>query len=344
MQVGSLTNWKQVSISGMGAPAFGVKTDGTLWAWGQNQSGSLGIGSSATLYYSSPVQVGALTNWKQVSTTGILGTGSTPTVLAINNLGQLFSWGYGGWGALGNNQTLANSSAPIQIGLLTSWKQVFMGGRHATAVKTDGTLWVWGNNFSGQLGLNNLTSFSSPVQVGTSSYWKQVAANYNNTFAITSDGRLFAWGDNSIGSLGLGNTSNTYSSPVQVGSLANWKSVNCSINNVTAIKTDGTLWTWGTNSHGQLGLGFAGLVNYSSPVQVGSLTNWKSAASGQYHTVAIKTDGTLWAWGANFNGQLGLGHTVEYYSPVQVGSLTTWKSAISGGNSFSSFFIADGYI
>ena len=143
--------------------------------------------------------------------------------------------------------------------------------------------------------------------------------------SMFDDGNLYAWGWNSYGQLGINTASTTvyYSSPVQVGSLTNWKQVSGGYYHTTAIKTDGTLWTWGYNAYGQLGNGTT--TNYSSPIQVGPLTNWKQVAGGQHHTAAIKTDGTLWTWGYNISGQLGNGNVGYYSSPIQVGSLTNWK-------------------
>ena len=134
---------------------------------------------------------------------------------------------------------------------------------------------------------------------------------------------MWSWGRNDIGQLGLGNLTN-YSSPVQVGALTGWlTTASGGYANTLAIKTNGTLWSWGANSpFGALGLG--NITNYSSPKQVGSLTTWLLVAVGGYTGAAIKTDGTLWTWGNGNSGRLGLGNTTNYSSPIQVGSLTTW--------------------
>ena len=143
-------------------------------------------------------------------------------------------------------------------------------------------------------------------------------------------------GQNNIGQLGLGNTT-YYSSPKQVGALTSWLKVSGGYTFTMAIKTDGTLWSWGTNAQGQLGLGIATGNTRSSPVQVGALTNWSSVSCGNTHVLAITSVSTLLAWGNNYSGQLGLGNIGLYTnrsSPVQVGSLTTWLS-VSAGKYFS---------
>lgn len=158
---------------------------------------------------------------------------------------------------------------------------------------------------------------------------------------------LYAWGYNFDGELGLGDRVHR-SSPVQVGSLTNWRLVACGEYHTLAIKTDGTLWSWGHNGNVSLvgGLGLGDQVHRSSPVQVGSLTNWKLVTGGAYFSVAIKTDGTLWAWGGNVlfssvgAGFLGLGDTINRNSPVQVGSLTNWK--LVSACSYHTHAISDG--
>ena len=156
-------------------------------------------------------------------------------------------------------------------------------------------------------------------------------------------GTLFTWGYNSYGEVGNGTAGSNYYSPVQIGNLTNWKQISSSISHKAAIKTDGTLWTWGgyNSYYGHLGNGTTAF--YSSPIQIGSLTNWKEVSCGYYSTAAIKTDGTLWTWGYNYYGQLGNGSTLPFYSgvstPIQIGSLTNWKH-VSGNNSSYGVFYA----
>lgn len=269
VQVGTLTNWKQVGV-GVSNHMVAVKTDGTLWAWGFNSVGQLGQGN--TTYYSSPVQVGALTNWKQVSA-------SFQATHAIKTDGTLWAWGSdSASGVLGIGQSSALYSSPVQVGSLTNWKTVMTGNYFVLAIKTDGTLWSWGGNTAGELGLGDTTNRSSPVQVGALTNWKYVASNGQSTAAIKTDGTLWSWGINTFGQLGLNDTTSR-SSPVQVGSLTNWKYAAMGNNFANAVKTDGTLWAIGGRaSSGQLGLG--DITNRSSPVQVGALTNWKSVGAG----------------------------------------------------------------
>lgn len=279
-----------------------------LYAWGVNGSGQLGLGD--TVNRSSPVQIGTDTTW----TSATFGYFS----VAVKTNGTLWAWGQNNYGGLGQNDTQTRSS-PVQVGTLTDWAAATNNNNGSVlAVKTDGTLWAWGDNFQGQLGLGSTTYFSSPVQVGTGTNWSSALsmAGYSS-LAIKTDGTLWAWGNNDQGQLALGDTANR-SSPVQVGNGTTWSKIfNC-----VGLKTDGTIWTWGNGTTG--GLGHNNTNSYSSPVQVGTNTNWTQVSSGANVSsptmAAIKSDDTLWVWGLNSQGQLGLGDSLNRSSPVQVGT------------------------
>ena len=302
-----------------------------LWSWGRNsdgyQVGQLGLGD--TNEHNSPTQVGTLTTWKQISC-------GYANAAAIKKDGTLWAWGNNRFGEVGKNDTTSRSS-PVQVGSMNDWKTVYAASEWVLALKSNGTLWTWGYNWAGQLGNGTSLEYSSPVQVGSLSNWKQIAVGSYHALAIKNDNTLWVWGEDTYGGasgrLGLNNSYiefSRYSSPVQVGSLSNWKEIAGSARSSAAIKTDGTLWTWGSNNNNEMGNGNS--LDYSSPVQIGSLTDWKSISAGRFHMAAIKTDGTLWMWGRNDEGALGLGDTVNRSSPVKVGSLTNWKQITCGYN------------
>jgi hypothetical protein len=243
----------------------------------------------------------------------------------------LWVWGDGCNGELGTNSVIRVSS-PIQtISGGTNWKQVCANNYTQAGIKTDGTLWLWGYNGYGFLGINDtsILLISSPIQtISGGTDWKQVSIGQQVVTAIKTDGTLWGWGYNYYGPLGTGDNINR-SSPVQtISGGTNWKQVSVG-NSTAAIKTDGTLWTWGNNLYGQLG--DAGGVDRSSPVQtVSGGNNWKSVSSGSFHMSGIKTDGTLWIWGNNGNGQLGDNTLISKSSPVQTASGgNNWKSTVS---------------
>jgi len=318
VQVGVLTNWSKVSASSF--CSFAIKSDGTLWSWGRNGNGQLG--QNSTVNVSSPVQVGALTNWASVSAGNNFCT-------AIKTDGTLWSWGNNSNGRLGQTSSpIVYKSSPVQVGALTDWSKITASVNFCFAIKTDGTLWSWGDNVDGQLAQGTTNSQSSPVQVGALTTWSQVSAVSRNGVALKTDGTLWTWGRGGNGVLGL-NNQGFYSSPTQVGALTTWSKITTIYYACAAVKTDGTLWTWGMNNNGRLGLNDT--TNRSSPVQVGALTTWSLSGRGYYAFIAPKTDGTLWAMGGdNAFGTLGLGNTVNISSPIQIGSLTSWSQVEIG--------------
>jgi alpha-tubulin suppressor-like RCC1 family protein len=323
VQVGALTNWAQVSAGGTHTAA--ITTGGQLYAWGLNGTASYQtnfLGDNTVFSRSSPVQIGALTNWAQVS------AGSAHTA-AVKTDGALWAWGVGTNGRLGDG-TIVNRSSPVQIGALTNWAQVSAGGTHTAAITTGGQLYAWGNNGSDQIGDNTVFSRSSPVQIGALTNWAQVSAGASHTASVKTDGTMWAWGGNAQGAVGDGTVVNK-SSPVQIGALTNWAQVSTGNANTAAVKTDGTMWAWGDNTGGKLGQNDV-YINRSSPVQIGALTNWARVSTSSSNVSAIKTDSTLWAWGSNTTGQLGDGTVVSKSSPVQIGALTGWAQSSAGNN------------
>ena len=266
VQVGALTTWEKISTGGVIATShtLAIKTDGTLWAWGKNGVGELGTGNTTSR--SSPVQVGALTDWASVS------VGASSTSFAIKTDGTLWNWGSTSLGKSGRGPGVSNVSSPVQVGSDTNWSVVICGGNNSIALKTDNTMWTWGQGAEGRLGDGGTSNQSAPVQIGAA-VWSKVSATQGGWGSATrTDGTLWTWGKGASGRLGLGNTT-YYSSPVQVGALTTWDSPSCGDSSGGCLKTDGTIWAWGYNGNGQIGDNST--TNTSSPVQAGS-ASWKS--------------------------------------------------------------------
>lgn len=320
------SDWHKVACGYLNTLA--IKEDGTLWTWGANYHGSLGDGTQNNA--SSPIQIGTDTNWSDLAAGNAYWDGSA----AIKEDGTLWLWGYNEEGSIGD-ETTDDRSSPVQtVAGGMNWKQVSRAWDHTAAVKTDGTLWMWGNNYAGALGDGTTDSKSSPIQtIAGGTNWKQVAVGGQDSTtpfaaAVKTDGTLWTWGYNSNGQLGDGTTDNK-SSPVQtMAGGTNWSKVSCGGYFISALKTDGTLWTWGYNGYGQLGDGTT--TDSSSPVQVAG-NNWIEVASGYAHVIARKSDGTVWTWGSNYAGELGNGESsYGASSPIQLGTNTTWTQVSSG--------------
>lgn len=339
VQIGT-SSWISVAAGGYSSAA--IRTDYTLWTWGRNNQGQLGLGDLGL--QSSPVQVGTsawtqviihstasairqdgrLFSWgnNQYGTLGVLGTvrswsmlatAQTPNAAAgIDSTGKLYTWGTNSYGILGQNNA-NNATFPTQVGT-SNWTTVSVGQSHMVAIRQDNTLWSWGGGGFGQLGLGNQASNSSPAQVGTS-LWTAVAAGTRHTAAIRSGGTLFAWGYNGFGQVGNDNIT-LQVSPNQLGT-SSWTVVTAALTHTAAIRSGGTLFTWGGNDYGQLG---GNLSQFQS---------WTAVSNGRSHTMAIRSDGTLWAWGFNAQGQLGLGNLTSARSAIQVGT-SSWTAVVAG--------------
>jgi len=299
------------SFQNYGDTVGGLKNDKTLYAWGANSQGQLG--QNSTVQYSSPIQIPG--EWANASV-------AQYEMMGVKTDGTLWMWGQGYNGTLGQNNDTQYSS-PVQIPG-TTWStsvgQICLYDTNgAGAIKTDGTLWTWGE----WTGDNSEIKRSSPVQIpGTD--WSMISGGGAH-FATKTNGELWCWGNNYQGALGLNDTTN-YSSPKQIPGTTWSKITSGSGYAALAIKTDGTLWGWGRQEYGQLGINDT--TSYSSPKQIPG-TTWDSVGVGYAHVGATKTDGTFWTWGWNQSGRLGHNDTVSKSSPVQVPG-TTWQKLTEG--------------
>ena len=309
---------------------WGMKADGSLWGWGKNNGGNLGQNQAEAQLEaaSSPVQVPG-TTWSFVQS-------GSYRVGALKTDNTLWQWGWNNDGGLGQGESNnSHRSSPVQVPG-TNWSKISLDGYNTLATKSNGTLWAWGPNNRGQLGQQGSENAdaSSPVQIpGTT--WEHVNFCNNCIFATKTDNTAWVWGRNDYGQLGLNQSfdqANYKNSPMQIPGT-NWPRTRNKFGvgpgMMAAIKTDGTLWSWGYNKRGQLGQNSSGTNTNrrSSPTQVGSNTNWdRLHISAGDSIVASKTDGTLWAWGGNNDGQLGLNLPTNSHrsSPVQIPG-TDWN-------------------
>jgi len=319
--VGGFTDWCQVS--GGRDHSLAVRQNGTAWAWGSNGNGRLG--DNSTTARSSPVSVvGGFTDWCQVS-------GGRDHSLAVRQNGTAWAWGYNGQGRLGDDSVTSRRSPVLVVGGFIDWCQISAGRSHSIAVRQNGTAWAWGLNGGGRLGDDTATNRSSPVSVvGGFTDWCQVSAG-THSLAVRQNGTTWAWGSNTNGQLGDGSTVSR-SSPVSVvGGFTDWCQISAGNIHSLAVRQNGTAWAWGSNTNGQLGDNT--ITQRLSPVSVvGGFTDWCQVSSGYSHSLAVRQNGTAWAWGCNATGQLGDNSITSQSSPVSVvGGFTDWCQVSGGG-------------
>ena len=357
--------------------ACGTTTDGALYCWGWNKEGQLGVGVTTTFpsprkilvltdtldmistgaHYTTALKNGTLVVWGD-NKDGELGTGDANSLnfpeettysgfvtvtssyyhtCGIKVEGSLWCWGRNDSGQVGTGYTSSDVYFPAEIST-SGWKEVKEGGGFTCAINSKEILYCWGDNGSGQLGIGNTSSnVYSPSEVSGTS-WKEVDGGGDFACAVKTDGTLWCWGSNGGGRLGIGNTPEIQTYPAQVGNDHNWEQISTGDSHICAIKTDGTLWCWGTNNYGQLGTGSG---NKTSPTQVGTETNWFAVSAGFSHTCALKMDGSLWCWGDNSKGEVGVTDVIEADSPIQVGNDHDWV-AIQTGDFYSCALKVDG--
>ncbi len=275
-----------------------------------------GYGEATTAWFEYGANIGSYSNTTTTQT--VSGTADTTVSIDISGLSEKTTYYY---------RIAAQNSAGTVYGnegtfiLITVTPKIAAGGWHTIALKSNGTVWVWGYNGSGQLGDGTTNDGVSPVQVTGFSGATAIAGGLYYTLALKSDGTVWTWGQSPAGS--------SSASPTQIKGLSDITAIAAGGYHGLAMKPDGAVWAWGSNGNGQIGNGTT-TVAYT-PVQVNGMSNVTAIAGGNYHSLALKSDGTVWAWGHNGNGQLGDGTTTDRNTPVQVSGLSNVTAIAAGG-------------
>ena len=294
-----------------------VRNDGAVWAWGY--AGDVFCNFSGIIYHT-PTQVTGAANIASASA----GTGHT---LLLSNTGVVYAFGCNGSGQLGLSSSIQSAATPVQVpGLPAGITAVAAGNTFSLALDGNGNVWAWGT-VSLANGTPLINYGFAPVQVAGLSGIRALAAGENHALALKNDGSVMAWGSNSNGKLGDGSSANRLT-PVPTLLTSGIKAVEASSEFSLALReADGVVLSWGINETGQLGSGSnsPGFRVTPAPVvglnQVQAIAAGKTFSGGLGHALALRTDGTLWAWGWNMEGQLGNGSTLSSNTPVQVSGL-----------------------
>ena len=282
-----------------GAGSYAIRADGTLYAWGYNGDGRLGLGDSSNRF--NPVLKSELSGVVAVSEWGDHG-------IALKSDGTVWSWGRNGYGQLGDG-TLADHAAAAQVSGLTDAVAVAAGPDFSVALKSDGSVWSWGHNNYGQLGDGSNTDRQVPVQARYFAGAKKIAIGNSNVYALKSDGSVWSWGYNFT----------NQAEPVgQLAGVSGIKDISAGYSHVLILKDDNTLWSYGDDGSGQLGDGSA---NSGGDALRQVMSGVSAISAKNYQSFALKLDGTLWSWGSNANGKLGDGSNSNRFVPVQVAGL-----------------------
>jgi alpha-tubulin suppressor-like RCC1 family protein len=316
-------------LAGGNVHSVAISTDGVAWAFGANQYGQHGNGTTDA----------SLTATRVAGLTGAVQLASGDNhVLAVASGGAVYAWGYNAWGQIGDGST-TNRKIPTLVPNLTA-ASVDGGALHSLAVATNGTAWAWGANSYGRLGDGTTTDRTSPVQVTGLSSVSRVSAGKEYSSALLTDGTVWTWGRNGNGQLGSGNTTDR-SSAGQVSGITTATAIATGDAHMLTLLADGTVRAWGSNTNGRLGDGTT--TQRTSPVTVSGLTSVSAIAGGGAHSLALKTDGTVWAWGLNSSGQLGDGTTTQRTTPTQVPGLSSIV-LIAAGINHSMALASDGSV
>jgi alpha-tubulin suppressor-like RCC1 family protein len=298
--------------------SLALRSDGRVWAWGSPQNGALGDGGAATSPVPLPQPVPTLDNVVTIAA-------GSDHALCLKSDGSVWGWGANDAGQTGNGSIGGSVSSPVPVAGLTEVKAIAAGWKHSLAVKQDGTVWGWGDNATGELGINSTGSPEKvPVQVQNLTGITAVSAGENFSAALRSDGTVWAWGNNELGTIGNGEAKpfTRVLRPSMVINLTEVTAISSGFRHTLALRVDGTIWGWGSNTFGALGNNGTPNTPYPTPVQVLNVGNAVAIAASIGNGLCLDGTGILRAWGTNGVGEVGNGTAVTQDLPIPLLNMT----------------------
>jgi len=296
--------------------------NGLAYCWGRNSSGQLGLGHRDPV--TKPTRVGARSDWVELC------SGEEHTC-GLTSSGELFCWGKNLHGELGVGD-FEPRLLPSRV-QAARFVRIACGGYNTCGVQSNGTLSCWGDNFEGKLGLNDTFGGSDgtlPSNVSGGLSFREVSLGQGSVCGVTREGGLYCWGRNTDAQCGTAEGTDQLRAPTRVGDDSDYLHVSAGQRYGCAIKVDGRLFCWGTDSTGSLGLGVANETRVPSPTQVGNEADYVGVGVQWFHACATRENGTLLCWGRNVEGQLGLGDLVDRNTPQRVSVFTDWSEVSIG--------------
>ncbi|HMJ11595.1 MAG TPA: hypothetical protein VK524_09300, partial [Polyangiaceae bacterium] len=298
--------------------------NGRLYCWGQNDFGQLGLGDVANRNV--PTAIGAGTDWADMC-------GGEYHSCALRANGELYCWGRNSKGQLGIG-SLVDQRSPVRVAGFSDFTHLTCNSELSCALRRSGALYCWGDNLEGAPGLadaDGAAHVTSPQPVAGGLRFTQASTGQGHTCGLRNDGALFCWGRNTNGQLGIDSVGGHLRTPTRVGTDTNWLNVAAGQGQTCGVRQDGTLWCWGIDAAGSLGLNVTTDTVVPRPTQVGTLRTWRQASASRLHTCATTLDGAVYCWGRGVEGQLGIGFVTESRVPARIGVDSTWQQVGAGG-------------
>jgi len=298
-RIGIFEDWNTVSAGYQ--HTCGIRHAGKLYCWGGDASGQLGDGGP-NVGTNAPKQIGTFEDWATID------AGQDHTC-GVRENGKLYCWGNDNAHQVGDGDNALPATTPRRIGTFEDWANVTSGQFHSCGVRSNGKLYCWGNDGAGQVGDGNDPTYAkAPRRIGTFEDWANVSAGALHSCGVRSNGKLYCWGSDGNDQIGDGANATVANAPRRIGSFEDWEIATTGRYHSCGIRHGGKLYCWGGDGSGQVGDG----INFgpdpaTAPRRIGTFEDWANTDAGDSHTCGVRSNGKLYCWGWDDDGQVGDG-------------------------------------